>query len=57
MTSRIIHSCAKGVLGIDTSGDPWLGLEASFTPTQELLDRARSGWQRFTASFEEPCDD
>ncbi|MCX5378104.1 hypothetical protein [Streptomyces sp. NBC_00091] len=57
MTSRIIHSCAHGVLGIDTSADPWLGLEAAFAPSQDLLARARAGWQRFTDSLEEPCDD
>ncbi|MFE3761668.1 hypothetical protein ACFXPI_07870 [Streptomyces sp. NPDC059104] len=56
MTSRIIHRHAHGALDIDTTEDPRPELEAAFAPGQELLARARTGWERFLDSFEEPSD-
>ncbi|MFE1412689.1 hypothetical protein ACIGFK_33225 [Streptomyces sp. NPDC085524] len=35
--------------------DPWSHLQPG--PSQELIDRAHVGWQRFIASIEEPSDD
>ncbi|WP_165364982.1 hypothetical protein [Streptomyces sp. C] len=34
---------------------PWPRPEPVLAPSQDLLDRAHSGWQRFLDSFEEPA--
>ncbi|MFJ6481609.1 MULTISPECIES: hypothetical protein [unclassified Streptomyces] len=47
MTSRVIHNCARGGLSIDTSDSPRPGVAAIPEPSQELLDRALVGWERF----------
>ncbi|MCX4715949.1 hypothetical protein [Streptomyces virginiae] len=33
------------------------GQENSPGPSQDLLDRARVGWERFVSSIQEPSDD
>lgn len=49
MTSRIMRSCARDLLGIDTPDDPLVAVASVGGPSAELLDRARSGWERFLA--------
>ncbi|MFF3861046.1 hypothetical protein [Streptomyces sp. NPDC002209] len=36
---------------------PWPRSEARTSPSQELLDRARVGWERFLDSFEAASDE
>ncbi|MFD4243934.1 hypothetical protein ACFWP3_20370 [Streptomyces sp. NPDC058525] len=60
MTNRIIHSCARGVRGIDIPDGPWPRPEAVPEPSQDLLDRALVGWERFLHAAHqgaEPWDD
>lgn len=57
MTSRIIHSCARGGLSIDTPDGPRPGLAAIPEPSQELLDRALVGWERFLRTTGEELSD
>jgi hypothetical protein len=56
VTSQFIHSCDCGVLDVDTTEDPLFGLTAAFAPSQDLLARAHTGWERFIGSFGEPSD-
>ncbi|MGW7315135.1 hypothetical protein [Streptomyces sp. NPDC054854] len=56
MTNRIIHSHTYGVLDIDTSNVPRGEEGDGSEPGQELIARARAGWERFARSFEEPSD-
>ncbi|MCX4691039.1 hypothetical protein [Streptomyces sp. NBC_01408] len=35
---------------------PWLSLEVGPELSQELLDRALVGWERFLSSIQEPTD-
>ncbi|MFE5722637.1 hypothetical protein [Streptomyces erythrochromogenes] len=49
--AHIIHSGAHGVLGIDIADGAVIP-----EPSQELLDRALAGWERFIAVAEEPHD-
>ncbi|MGP3687729.1 hypothetical protein ACTVZO_24075 [Streptomyces sp. IBSNAI002] len=51
MCDRIIHSCAQGVRGIDIPDTPWP------EPSQDLLERALNGWERFASSLQEASDD
>ncbi|MEV0412079.1 hypothetical protein AB0I68_15085 [Streptomyces sp. NPDC050448] len=37
--------------------DPWPEPEARTGPSQELLDRARVGWERFLDTFEAASDE
>ncbi|MFE5537383.1 hypothetical protein [Streptomyces sp. NPDC056492] len=37
--------------------DPWPRPEARTSPSQELLDRARGGWERFLDTFEAASDE
>ncbi|MFE3761954.1 hypothetical protein ACFXPI_09355 [Streptomyces sp. NPDC059104] len=40
-----------------TQDDPWPKPEAGTEPSQDLLDRARTGWERFLGTFEEAPDE
>ncbi|MFE0582629.1 MULTISPECIES: hypothetical protein [unclassified Streptomyces] len=57
MVNRIIHSCAHGVLGLDIADGACSEPTAVPEPSQELLDRALVGWERFIGIAEEPHDD
>ncbi|MFJ3876857.1 hypothetical protein ACIPW5_05305 [Streptomyces sp. NPDC090077] len=50
MTGRIIRSCTRDVLGIDTPDDPHQWLAPVHEPSADLLDRAQVGWERFLGS-------
>ncbi|MCX5377656.1 hypothetical protein [Streptomyces sp. NBC_00091] len=41
----------------DALESPWPRLEIRLEPSQELLNRAHAGWERFIASLEETADD
>ncbi|MCX5612252.1 MULTISPECIES: hypothetical protein [unclassified Streptomyces] len=41
----------------ETPDGPWRCVEARPELSQELLDRALVGWERFLASVREPTDD
>ncbi len=56
MTGRIIRSCTRDVLGIDTPDDPREQMARVPAPSAELLDRARMGWERFLGVLEEAPD-
>ncbi|MFF3020336.1 hypothetical protein [Streptomyces sp. NPDC057939] len=43
--------------GLSACPPPWLYVPAPLSaPSEELLVRARAGWERFVASFEEASD-
>lgn len=56
MTSLISSRCARSVLSIDTPDDVRAGVRTLGEPSADLLDRARVGWEHFTASGEDPSD-
>ncbi|MFF2192934.1 hypothetical protein [Streptomyces sp. NPDC058157] len=57
MTRRTLHGCARSVLSIDTPDDPYLQVMAVSEPSQDLLDRARAGWEQFLGFTEETSDE
>ncbi|MFB7786940.1 hypothetical protein ACWF95_35400 [Streptomyces vinaceus] len=52
MTNRIIHSHTRGALDIDILAGLQAGQDAVPEPSQDLLDRAHIGWERFIGSIE-----
>ncbi|RPF40272.1 hypothetical protein EDD96_4026 [Streptomyces sp. Ag109_G2-6] len=54
MTSHITHSCARKAPSSETSDNPSTRVTVIDTPGTDLLTRARTGWQRFLDTFEEP---
>ncbi|MGW0392469.1 hypothetical protein ACWDYJ_16545 [Streptomyces sp. NPDC003042] len=56
MTSRIVHSCARNVLSIDTPDSVRWGVLTVGEPSAELLDRALVGWEHFTGADRKPSD-
>ncbi|MFD0359615.1 hypothetical protein ACFVHW_38665 [Streptomyces sp. NPDC127110] len=45
----------RDVLSLDTPDDPRVQVIAVSEPSQDLLDRARVGWEQFLGIAEEPA--